>query len=253
MDYRREGICEDVENRTIRPTLDQTCQVVEDGDVDRPTAAPSHDKHASESSTTRGRVTVGFSSLARESWSSWSGGIAAVPGIADPAMTTNSVLLSHLAKPLADGGFQRINVRLDSLDAAKFGKIMRWGEPRRRAGGPLPDQAQRRRRRPRPAGPRVRLGGPVHPPRSSVRRPVSRSACLTQLRLVRDPEILGATWPIDLPDSRTSRTASSQNSHGYAGRTLPIVDSLPRACAPNDRMSTKAGQLQDTRSGSGGE
>jgi len=55
MDYRREriqGIYEDVDNRTICLTLDQVRQVVEDGDVGRPTVAPSPDKHASESSTT---------------------------------------------------------------------------------------------------------------------------------------------------------------------------------------------------------
>ncbi len=61
MDYHRErtqGICEDVDNGIIRLTLDQACQVVEDGDVDWPTVAPSPDKYASESSTTQGRVTV---------------------------------------------------------------------------------------------------------------------------------------------------------------------------------------------------
>lgn len=56
MDYRRQrsqGIYEDVDNRTIRFTLGQARRVVEDGDVDRPTVAPSLDKHASESSTTQ--------------------------------------------------------------------------------------------------------------------------------------------------------------------------------------------------------
>ena len=55
MDYRRErnqGIYEDVDIRTTRFTLGQARRVVEDGDVDRPTVAPSLDKHASESSTT---------------------------------------------------------------------------------------------------------------------------------------------------------------------------------------------------------
>src|SRR5579864_9052785 len=71
MDYRRQrsqGIYEDVDNRTIRFTLGQARRVVEDGDVDRPMVAPSLDKHASESSTTQGRVTVGVQGfLARAS------------------------------------------------------------------------------------------------------------------------------------------------------------------------------------------
>jgi GTP 3',8-cyclase len=54
--------------------------------------------------------------------------IAAVSGIADIAMTTNGVLLSRLAKPLADAGLRRINVSLDSLDREKFRKITRWGD-----------------------------------------------------------------------------------------------------------------------------
>ncbi len=53
--------------------------------------------------------------------------IAAVPGIEDLAMTTNGVLLSRLAEPLAAAGLQRVNVSVDSLDAEKFRKITRWG------------------------------------------------------------------------------------------------------------------------------
>ncbi len=82
-----------------------------------------------------------------------------------------------------------------------------------------------------------------------LRQPVRPAACIqislpdpVAQGLVRDPEIL-STWPIDLPDSRTSRTASSRNSRGYAGRVVPIVDSLPGIYAPNDRMSTNPGQL----------
>ncbi|HEX2712801.1 MAG TPA: GTP 3',8-cyclase MoaA [Candidatus Acidoferrales bacterium] len=53
--------------------------------------------------------------------------IAAVPEIQDLAMTTNGILLSRLAKPLAQAGLRRINVSLDSLDAEKFRRITRWG------------------------------------------------------------------------------------------------------------------------------
>lgn len=53
--------------------------------------------------------------------------IAAVPGIRDLGMTTNGILLSRLARPLAEAGLQRVNVSLDSLNAEKFRKITRWG------------------------------------------------------------------------------------------------------------------------------
>jgi cyclic pyranopterin phosphate synthase len=43
-------------------------------------------------------------------------------------MTTNGVLLKELAEPLAKAGLQRVNVSLDTLDAARFKKITRWGK-----------------------------------------------------------------------------------------------------------------------------
>jgi GTP 3',8-cyclase len=55
------------------------------------------------------------------------GRIAQVPGIQDLAMTTNGIRLAELAAPLAAKGLRRINVSLDSLDAAKFQAITRWG------------------------------------------------------------------------------------------------------------------------------
>ena len=56
------------------------------------------------------------------------GRIAQVPGIQDLAMTTNGIRLAELAAPLAAKGLRRINVSLDSLDAAKFKAITRWGD-----------------------------------------------------------------------------------------------------------------------------
>jgi cyclic pyranopterin phosphate synthase len=53
--------------------------------------------------------------------------IAAIPGVRDLAMTTNGILLSQLARPLAEAGLRRVNVSLDSLDAEKFRRITRWG------------------------------------------------------------------------------------------------------------------------------
>ncbi len=53
--------------------------------------------------------------------------MAAISEIQDLAMTTNGILLSKLAEPLAQAGLRRINVSLDSLDAEKFRRITRWG------------------------------------------------------------------------------------------------------------------------------
>ncbi len=42
-------------------------------------------------------------------------------------LTTNGSQLARFAQPLADLGVRRINVSLDTLDAAKFTRITRWG------------------------------------------------------------------------------------------------------------------------------
>jgi len=51
--------------------------------------------------------------------------LAAIPGIADLALTTNGVLLPELAEPLYEAGLRRINVHLDTLDRARFAQITR--------------------------------------------------------------------------------------------------------------------------------
>lgn len=53
--------------------------------------------------------------------------IHATPGIEDIALTTNGLLLNRLAAPLAIAGLNRVNVSLDTLDAAKFAAITRGG------------------------------------------------------------------------------------------------------------------------------
>ena len=53
--------------------------------------------------------------------------LAAVPGLRDLALTTNGVLLPKLAPALRRAGLRRINVHLDSLDADRLARVMRWG------------------------------------------------------------------------------------------------------------------------------
>jgi len=53
------------------------------------------------------------------------GRLAAIPGIADLALTTNGVLLPELAEPLYEAGLRRINVHLDTLDRGRFLEITR--------------------------------------------------------------------------------------------------------------------------------
>ena len=55
-------------------------------------------------------------------------GIAATEGIQSVSMTTNGVLLSKLAQPLAEAGLQRVNVSIDTLDPGKFQRLTRWGK-----------------------------------------------------------------------------------------------------------------------------
>jgi cyclic pyranopterin phosphate synthase len=53
--------------------------------------------------------------------------IAHTPGVKSLSMTTNGILLKELAQPLAEAGLQRVNVSIDTLDAARFKRITRWG------------------------------------------------------------------------------------------------------------------------------
>jgi cyclic pyranopterin phosphate synthase len=55
-------------------------------------------------------------------------GIALTPGIQIVTMTTNGVLLSKLAGPLAAAGLKRVNVSLDTLDPVRFKRLTRWGK-----------------------------------------------------------------------------------------------------------------------------
>ncbi|MCB8982197.1 MAG: GTP 3',8-cyclase MoaA [Ardenticatenaceae bacterium] len=54
--------------------------------------------------------------------------IAQTPGVKTVAMTTNGLLLDHLARPLAEAGLSRVNVSIDTLNPEKFHKITRWGK-----------------------------------------------------------------------------------------------------------------------------
>ena len=55
-------------------------------------------------------------------------GIASTPGIRSVSMTTNGVLLSRLAEPLAEAGLQRVNISIDTLNPEKFKRLTRWGK-----------------------------------------------------------------------------------------------------------------------------
>jgi cyclic pyranopterin phosphate synthase len=48
-----------------------------------------------------------------------------IPGIKDVGLTTNGILLAHLAQPLFDAGLRRINISLDTLDSTRFRELTR--------------------------------------------------------------------------------------------------------------------------------
>jgi cyclic pyranopterin phosphate synthase len=54
--------------------------------------------------------------------------ITNTPGVRSLTMTTNGVLLSRLARPLAEAGMSRVNISLDTLDPQKFRRLTRWGK-----------------------------------------------------------------------------------------------------------------------------
>jgi len=55
-------------------------------------------------------------------------GIAHTEGVRSVSMTTNGLLLSKLAGPLAEAGLNRVNVSIDTLDPEKFRRLTRWGK-----------------------------------------------------------------------------------------------------------------------------
>jgi cyclic pyranopterin phosphate synthase len=55
-------------------------------------------------------------------------GINNTPGIKSISLTTNGVLLSKLAAPLATAGLGRINISIDTLNPAKFKRMTRLGD-----------------------------------------------------------------------------------------------------------------------------
>ncbi len=72
------------------------------------------------------RVTGG-EPLVREGIVDLIGRLSRVPGIEEVFLTTNGILLAPFAKDLAAAGLRRINISLDTLDAAKFKEITRFG------------------------------------------------------------------------------------------------------------------------------
>ncbi len=54
--------------------------------------------------------------------------LARIPDLDDLAMTTNGMLLSEYAEPLAQAGLRRVNISLDTLRPERFRKITRLGE-----------------------------------------------------------------------------------------------------------------------------
>lgn len=53
--------------------------------------------------------------------------ISKTPGVKTLSMTSNGVLFSRLAIPLAEAGLNRINFSLDTLDPDRFHHLTRWG------------------------------------------------------------------------------------------------------------------------------
>lgn len=54
--------------------------------------------------------------------------IASRPGVQDLGLTTNGQLLEKYALPLKESGLHRVNVSLDTMDAARYRQVTRGGE-----------------------------------------------------------------------------------------------------------------------------
>ncbi|MEK7232735.1 MAG: GTP 3',8-cyclase MoaA [Elusimicrobiota bacterium] len=56
--------------------------------------------------------------------------LSSIPGISDLSLSTNGVLLAGQARELKAAGLSRVNISLDTLDAARFARIARFGSLR---------------------------------------------------------------------------------------------------------------------------
>lgn len=54
--------------------------------------------------------------------------LRAIPGIRELVMTTNGVLLEKMAAELKEGGLDRLNISLDTIDPEKYRRITRVGD-----------------------------------------------------------------------------------------------------------------------------
>ncbi len=71
---------------------------------------------------------TGGEPLLRQGIVSFIQSLALLPGVADLSLTTNGTLLDRMGAQLWDAGLKRINVSLDTLDAAKFRQMTRGGD-----------------------------------------------------------------------------------------------------------------------------
>ena len=53
--------------------------------------------------------------------------VSSVEGITDVALTTNAILLPKLALPLKRAGLKRVNIHVDTLNAKRLERVMRFG------------------------------------------------------------------------------------------------------------------------------
>jgi GTP 3',8-cyclase len=73
------------------------------------------------------RITGG-EPLVRKGIVNLAGMIAGIQGVEDLSMTTNGILLSQFAGPLAEAGLMRVNVSLDTINPERYSQITRGGE-----------------------------------------------------------------------------------------------------------------------------
>jgi cyclic pyranopterin phosphate synthase len=81
---------------------------------------------AVELGITKVRVTGG-EPLVRKGCPDFVALLAAIPGVADIALTSNGLLLAEYAQDLRDAGLRRVNLSIDSLRAERFTAITRGG------------------------------------------------------------------------------------------------------------------------------
>lgn len=127
INYLRVSVTDRCNLRCIYCMPEEGVALAEHDDVLRLEEIAKLVRSAAQAGITKVRVTGG-EALIRKGIVDLIGMIKNTPGIQEVSLTTNGILLPEMAGPLKKAGLDRVNISLDTMDAAKYERITRCGK-----------------------------------------------------------------------------------------------------------------------------